>query len=114
MAGNPVTKRKLLTVKIDTDVLREFQIAAALRGLTMSSLVHQFVLKTIREEKEKAPRAFGIGIGSGGMSVTATRHEIFAEAFDGHALDDKDWSEIEEVVQTLVEQKKSALERTEE
>src|SRR4051794_1995788 len=51
-------KQKLLTVRIDPVDLDDFAIAAELKGATMSGLVHQFVRKTIREEKERDPKAF--------------------------------------------------------
>lgn len=51
-------KRKMLTVRMKPDIINDFGIAADLRGQTMSSLIYQYVLKTIREEKEKAPQAF--------------------------------------------------------
>jgi antitoxin component of RelBE/YafQ-DinJ toxin-antitoxin module len=52
------TMKSLLTLKIDEKVKEEFRTAAALRGATMSSLVIQFIYRTIREEKEIAPKAF--------------------------------------------------------
>lgn len=52
------SERKLLTVKLDKETIADFQISAKSRGATMSSLVHQFVLKTIREEKERFPQKF--------------------------------------------------------
>ena len=51
-------KEKLLTVKVAPLVLRDFKIAAELKGGTMSALVHMFVVQTIREQKERNPEAF--------------------------------------------------------
>lgn len=47
-----------LNVRINPQVREEFKIAADLRGASMSSLIHQFIVKTIREEKDKSPIAF--------------------------------------------------------
>lgn len=52
------TMKSLLTLKIDEKVKEDFRTAAALRGATMSSLIIQFIYRTIREEKEIAPKAF--------------------------------------------------------
>jgi hypothetical protein len=100
----PDAKRKMLTVKMDPKTLDEFVITAKLRGSTMSALVYQFVLKAISEEKDSNPEAFGV---KRTVEEPATRHEIFAEAFNGHELNERDWAEIEAVMKTLVDQKKA-------
>lgn len=53
-------KGKMLTVKVARDVLREFKIAVESRGSTMSNFVRMFVAKTIRDEKERNPKAFEV------------------------------------------------------
>ena len=46
------TKTKaLLTVPLKQEVLKDFQKACELRGANMSTLVRQFVMLTIREER---------------------------------------------------------------
>lgn len=53
-----VPKEKLLTVKVTPEVLREFKVAAELEGGTMSAIVHMFVVRKIRDWKERNPEAF--------------------------------------------------------
>lgn len=58
---SPVPKKSrqsLLTVRLTPELMAEFYIAAELRGATRSSLVHQFIVKTIREERQQQPDAF--------------------------------------------------------
>lgn len=52
------TKDKVLNIRLKPQTREEFRIAAELRGATMSSLIHQFVIKTIREERIASPEAF--------------------------------------------------------
>lgn len=51
-------KVKMINVRLKPDTHDEFKIACELRGGSMSSLMHQFIVRTIREEKERDPRAF--------------------------------------------------------
>lgn len=51
-------KKAILNLRLKPEVRDEFAIAAELRGASMSSLLHQFIVRTIREEKEAAPFAF--------------------------------------------------------
>jgi hypothetical protein len=48
-----------LNIRVRKDVHEDFRIAADLRGASMSSLIHQFMVKCIREEKKISPEAFG-------------------------------------------------------
>jgi antitoxin component of RelBE/YafQ-DinJ toxin-antitoxin module len=66
-------KKAILNLRLDPKVRDEFATAAKLRGASMSGLIHQFIVKTIREEKAEAPQAFRI------QSVTATTIQL-AEA----------------------------------
>lgn len=59
-------KVKMINVRLTPTVHDAFKIAAELRGASMSSLLHQFVVRTIREEKDMDPAAF-----NNGSSVTA-------------------------------------------
>lgn len=51
-------KEVLVTIRIAESVREEFKKAAELRGSTMSGLMHQFIIRTIREEKQMSPQAF--------------------------------------------------------
>lgn len=51
-------KTKMINVRLVPRVHDDFKIACDLKGVSMSSLMHQFVVKTIREEKERDPQAF--------------------------------------------------------
>lgn len=53
-------KEVLVTIRIAPDVRDQFKKAAELRGSTMSGLMHQFIVRTIREETEAAPQEFGV------------------------------------------------------
>lgn len=56
---NVATKKEVLvTIRIAENVRDEFKMAAELRGSTMSGLMHQFIIRTIREEKQQQPQAF--------------------------------------------------------
>lgn len=45
-------------MKLGRKTLEQFRLAAGLRGASMSGLVHMFMVKTIREEREVNPKAF--------------------------------------------------------
>jgi hypothetical protein len=66
--GQLKNKEVLVNVRLRPETREEFRIAAGLRGATMSSLLHQFIVRTIREEKEREPNAFP-GLESGDQSV---------------------------------------------
>jgi hypothetical protein len=51
-------KEKMINVRLEPSIHEDFKIACSLRGVSMSSLLHQFIFRVIREEKEIAPRAF--------------------------------------------------------
>lgn len=53
-----MSKTKMINVRLTDQTHEDFRIAAELRGASMSSLLHQFVVRTIREEKEREPKAF--------------------------------------------------------
>ena len=48
----------MINVRLTPSVHEAFKIACDLRGVSMSSLLHQFIVRTIREEKEREPSAF--------------------------------------------------------
>jgi hypothetical protein len=49
---------ELLTVRMDTETYLEFQAACRLRGGSMSSIVHQYAVSVIYDEKKKHPEKF--------------------------------------------------------
>jgi len=51
-------KDVLVTIRIAPEIRDQFKTAAELRGSTMSGLMHQFIVRTIREEREAMPHAF--------------------------------------------------------
>lgn len=51
-------KGTFIQFRVTDDIKHDLQIVAELRGLTMSSLLHSLMVKTIREEKDREPRAF--------------------------------------------------------
>lgn len=51
-------KEKMVNVRLTPAVHDQFKIACDLRGVSMSSLLHQFIVRTIREERELEPKAF--------------------------------------------------------
>jgi len=52
------TKEVLINLRVRPEVREAFRIAAELRGATMSGLLHQFIYRTIREEKDRDPTPF--------------------------------------------------------
>lgn len=55
---NVMTKEVLINLRINEQAREDFKIVAELRGASMSTLLHQFIYKSIREEKERIPEAF--------------------------------------------------------
>jgi hypothetical protein len=51
-------KKQMLTVKLLKEKYLEFQAAAAVRGVSMSALVTQFVFHTIRDVKREEAEEF--------------------------------------------------------
>lgn|SRR5262249_28697182 len=51
-------KEDRINVRVNPQILEDFRIAARLRGASMSGLIHQFIVRTIREEKLAAPEEF--------------------------------------------------------
>lgn len=46
-------KGRMINVRLNDETHFEFKAAALLRGGTMSALLHQYIVKMIREEKER-------------------------------------------------------------
>lgn len=55
-----VQKERLVNVRLTPKTHEEFKIACELRGASMSSLLHQFIVRTIREERERDPISFNL------------------------------------------------------
>lgn len=51
-------KVRMINVRLKPETHDDFKLACELRGGSMSSILHQFIVRTIREEKENEPRAF--------------------------------------------------------
>lgn len=51
-------KKVILNLRLEPEIRDQFALAAKLRGASMSGLLHQFIIRTIREEKEMEPQAF--------------------------------------------------------
>lgn len=58
--NNVMTRQKgtFIQIRATDQIKAELQIAADLRGLTMSSMIHSLITQAIREEKEREPQAF--------------------------------------------------------
>lgn len=52
------TKEDRLNIRIRPDIKEDLRITADLRGQSVSGLIHSLVVKAIREEKDREPRAF--------------------------------------------------------
>jgi len=52
------TKDRLITVRAKPDIHRQFKAAAILRGSSMSGQIHQFMVRMIREERDRDPGEF--------------------------------------------------------
>jgi hypothetical protein len=99
----PVAKRKLLTVKVDRDVLADFQTVARLRGFTMSSLVMQFILRSIREQKVVSPEAFPDYSPEPKPTGESEFDQILYEAFGDRPLSEKEKSRIAAFIKAAME-----------
>ena len=66
-------REKLLTVRVRPEVLKDFKIAAEVKGGTMSGLIHMFVVQTIRDQKERNPEAFSKHQNNGERPVIRAR-----------------------------------------
>lgn len=51
-------KVRMINVRLKPETHDDFKLACELRGGSMSSILHQFIVRTIREERENEPRAF--------------------------------------------------------
>lgn len=53
-----MAKEIRINVRTTEQIKQDLEIAAELKGLTVSALVNSLVVKTIREEKDREPKAF--------------------------------------------------------
>jgi len=51
-------KTRIVNVRLAPEVHDDFRLACELRGASMSALLHQFIFRVIREERDAAPSAF--------------------------------------------------------
>lgn len=65
--NNVMTRQKgtFIQIRATDQIKAELQIAADLRGLTMSSMIHSLITQAIREEKEREPDADHAKSGNG-------------------------------------------------
>lgn len=68
-------KVKMINVRLKPETHRDFMIACELRGGSMSSILHQFIVRTIREEREMSPKAFAKPDLVKGIDVAPSNHE---------------------------------------
>jgi hypothetical protein len=52
------SKTEMITVKVSKIVYAEFQAACEMRGGSMSGILHQFMVKTVTEERTSQPGIF--------------------------------------------------------
>jgi hypothetical protein len=55
---NVMTKEVLINLRVRSEVRDDFKIVAELRGSSISGLLHQYMIKLIREEKDREPKMF--------------------------------------------------------
>lgn len=55
-----MTKKVILNLRIKPEIRDEFNAVAELRGSSMSGLLHQFIVKSIREEKTQDLGGFNL------------------------------------------------------
>jgi hypothetical protein len=49
------TKDKTFNIKVAQDILMEFRVASEMRGLNMSAMIHEFMVRIANEQKETRP-----------------------------------------------------------
>lgn len=101
------TKKRLLTVKIDAETLHDFGISANLRGTTMSALVIQSVLNTIREDKQRQPDKFP---GYEPLNQAQEFEEVrtmLREMYGDKPIDPEELRKAFEILKTILEVKKA-------
>lgn len=53
-------KESLLTLRVRPDVRDSFRVIAEMKGVTMSGLIHQFMMRTIRDMQDAYPEEFKV------------------------------------------------------
>ncbi len=69
-------KSSMVNVRLNEQTHEEFKTVCELRGVSMSGFLHQFIVKAIREEKDREPSAF---ITQAESVDEQTREEIMAD-----------------------------------
>lgn len=67
-------KVRMINVRLTPQMHEAFKIACELRGASMSSSLHQFIVRTIREEKDREPQAFRETV-AGKQLATSSTHK---------------------------------------
>lgn len=88
-------KEVLLTIRVTESVRDDFKKAAELRGATMSGLMHQFIVMTIRQEKAEAPHEFRVAPKLAPVVATIGGATADKEAIRRQVIGDEEISEIE-------------------
>jgi len=87
----------LLNIQLPRKIRDEFRIAAKLRGQTMSSLLYQHILQTVRQEKDVSPQAFPdyVHEEKNVPARSIDRYREYAETFDAEDLSETEWQFLE-------------------
>jgi hypothetical protein len=97
----PSPKSKMINVRLTPSVHDDFKIACDLRGVSMSSAMHQFVVRTIREEKEREPKAFRV---QRALPVTEPINKVVAHISPGQQQKQAAEDPKEEVRKRFIQQ----------
>src|SRR5262245_30704421 len=98
-----MAKNKMLAVKMAEDTLSDFATVARSRGSTMSALVTQFVLKSIREEKAANPSAFADTEPHRTVGGESEIEQIIYETFEGRDVEPEKLRQIMKAIKPLLE-----------
>jgi len=84
-------KGHLVNFKMEGETRDALHVAAKLRGLTVSALLHSFAVQVIRDERERNPRAFDDLVAAlRAKTSKAPRRIIKQKRRSGNASQDKD------------------------
>jgi hypothetical protein len=55
---NPETDFVMVNLKVTAKLREEFKVAAKLEGMDLSNMLRQFMIRSVRDAKEREPEAF--------------------------------------------------------
>jgi hypothetical protein len=96
-----------LNLRLDPAVRDQFAIAAKLRGASMSGLLHQFIVRTIREEKAEAPQAFNTKRGVRTAEITLISSPAAEEQHEARQLRKKLERDLHQPIETPTKKRKT-------